>query len=252
MPFGLKDNQDHFLVRNLAFFLKKSFEFYLHFTPGTINLFVLSKSPKLMLFLKNLHWDRQLEDLLRCQKGAWVLVCIITEEPEKLLFTCLARTLTCSIQSTNKKCDKNTKACLSWKILLVQRVSFTPGSQVLSAGSSEPCHCKTKNSSNWHDNGTIQQTLQKEQALHGRHPKLTPHCDVYTQVLMPRPIVPDRRDSQGHRTCRVVKDCVLPIKRRKLQFKHHLLPVPSSQKPGSHYSTGVRKLPRDGSCDLSK
>lgn len=76
MSFGLKDNQDHFLVRNLAFYLKKSYEFHLHFTPGTINLFVLSKSPKLMLFLKNLHWDRQLEGLLRCQKGAWVLVCI--------------------------------------------------------------------------------------------------------------------------------------------------------------------------------
>lgn len=70
MPFGLKDNQDHILVRNLTFFLKKSFEFHLHFTPGTINLFVLSKFPKLMLFLKNLHWDRQLEGLLHCQKGA--------------------------------------------------------------------------------------------------------------------------------------------------------------------------------------
>ena len=124
MPFGLKDNQDHFLVRNLTFFLKKSFEFHLHFTPGTINLFVLSKSPKLMLFLKNLHWDRQLEGLLRCQKGAWVLVCAITEEPEKLLFTCLARTLTCSIQSTNKKCDKNAKASLSWKILPSSKGQF--------------------------------------------------------------------------------------------------------------------------------
>lgn len=138
------------------------------------------------------------------------------------------------------------------RFFLVQRVSFTPGSQVLSAGSSEPCHCKTKNSSNGHDNGTIQQTLQKEQALLRRCPKLTPHCDVYTQILMPHPTVPDRRDSQGHRTRRVVKDCVLPVKWGKLQFKHHLLPVPSSQKPGSHYSTGVRKLPRDGICGLSK
>jgi hypothetical protein len=49
----------------------------------------------------------------------------------------------------------------------VQRVSFTPGSQVLSADSAEPLHRhhKTKDPSSWHDNGTVT-TLQKKQAQH--------------------------------------------------------------------------------------
>ena len=48
----------------------------------------------------------------------------------------------------------------------------------------------------------------------------------------------DRWDSQGHHARSIVKDCVLPVTQGKLQLKHHLLPIPSSQKPGSHYSTG--------------
>lgn len=90
------------------------------------------------------------------KKDTQILVCVISQELAKPLFTCLATTLTWSIQSTNKKCViKTPRPAYLKRFFLVQRVSFTPGSQVLSAGSSEPGHCKTKDSSSWHDNGPI-------------------------------------------------------------------------------------------------
>lgn len=131
--------------------------------------------PNRCCFPKNLYWDGYLQGPHFCKKGARVLhLSVITREPEKPLFTCLAMTLTCSVKSSNKKlCDKNAKACLSEKILLVQRVSFTPGSQVLSAGSSEHCHCKTKDSSNWHDNGTISRHFKSSRHCTGDAPSLS-------------------------------------------------------------------------------
>lgn len=126
-----------------------------------------------------------------------------------------ALTLTCSsLRALIKSCViKMPRLAYLRRFFLVQRVSFTPGSQVLSAVSSEPCHCKTKPSSHWHDNGTITRHFKRSRHAQ-RMPRVCPLLGcLHTGLPAAHPTTKPRRDSQGHRACRVVKDSQsLPIK----------------------------------------
>lgn len=112
------------------------------------------------------------------------------------------------------------------RFFLVQRVSFTPGSQVLSAGSSELCHCKTKGllqlAWQWYNH----QTLQKEQAQHRGCPGCAPHCDVYTQVPTALPQQRPARRVKGTVPAGQSRILSLPIKPegnfslKTIYFKH--------------------------------
>lgn len=125
--------------------------------------------------------------------------------------------------------------------LLVQRVSFTPGSQVLSAGSSERCHCKTKDSSNWHDNGTISRHFKSSRHCTADAPSL-PLPGMFTHTF--QQLTPQQRPGSFVKgtALRVGKDSVLPLKPGENFSLNTIYSIQCSQKTGSQYSTRVRTL----------
>ena len=84
---------------------------------------------------------------------------------------------------------------------LVQRVSFTPGSQVLSAGPSEPCRCKTKGSPAGMTMLRSPDT-SKGAGAHRGCPEAAPPALCTHRASHNK----GRQDSQGHCTHGVVKD----------------------------------------------
>lgn len=92
------------------------------------------------------------------------------------------------------------------RFFLVQRVSFTPGAQVLSAVSSEPGHCKTKDSSHWHDNGAITRHFKRSRHAQ-RMPRICPSLGcLHTGVPTAHPTTKARRDSPRASRLQLVKD----------------------------------------------